>query len=200
MPENNSSKSCVFPECDRIYYGRGLCNPHYQQMMDGKKLFPIHSRQRIARSNPRIVCDECPSPTVGTPCHVFRGGKVGGYGKVRLNGKMVGVHRYIWALEHGPIPAGLVIDHICRNRACCNVDHLRLVTCQINVTENIVGAGWQIQKAKTECPRGHPYSEENTRIYRGERCCRICDREHCRRQYAKRKAAICGQWMKGRAK
>ena len=37
-------------------------------------------------------------------------------------------HRHIWMQERGDIPEGYEVDHICRNRACCNVDHLQLLT------------------------------------------------------------------------
>ncbi|QPR39552.1 AP2 domain-containing protein [Brevibacterium casei CIP 102111] len=38
------------------------------------------------------------------------------------------VHRYAWEQEHGPIPEGMQIDHICHEPACVNLDHLRLAT------------------------------------------------------------------------
>lgn len=36
-------------------------------------------------------------------------------------------HRYVWEKEHGKIPEGYEIDHICHNRACCNIGHLQCV-------------------------------------------------------------------------
>lgn len=56
-----------------------------------------------------------------------------GYGKVRYEGKCEMVHRLIYRLLVGPIPAGLVLDHKCRQRICCNPDHLELVTQAENV-------------------------------------------------------------------
>lgn len=47
-----------------------------------------------------------------------------GYGKVRVGGKKVGVHRLNWELLRGPIPAGLVLRHTCDRRHCVNPDHL----------------------------------------------------------------------------
>ena len=55
-----------------------------------------------------------------------------GYGEFGLNKKIVYAHRYSWELEHGPIPEGLQIDHLCRNRACVNPVHMELVTTQEN--------------------------------------------------------------------
>lgn len=51
-----------------------------------------------------------------------------GYGVVGVELRTVYVHRYVYERLVGPIPTGLVIDHLCRNRACFNPDHLEPVT------------------------------------------------------------------------
>src|SRR5205809_7157419 len=51
-----------------------------------------------------------------------------GYGYLYVDGKSWSAHRYAWTLERGPIPPGLTVDHLCRNRACINVEHMELVT------------------------------------------------------------------------
>lgn len=45
------------------------------------------------------------------------------------NGKKVFkmFHRFKWEEVNGPIPEGYEIDHKCRNRTCCNVEHLQLL-------------------------------------------------------------------------
>lgn len=124
-----NQRFCSFPACGRPYRCRGFCNGHYQQHFAGKEMYAMYETQRPYGSPPRIICDEvqCPNRDLIGPCHVFRGHKNrGGYGHVKLSGtKLVLVHRYCWEREIGPIPDKLVIDHQCRNRACCNVDHLR---------------------------------------------------------------------------
>lgn len=47
-----------------------------------------------------------------------------------VNGKKIlkMYHRYAWERDRGVIPEGFEIDHICRNRKCCNVNHLQLIT------------------------------------------------------------------------
>jgi hypothetical protein len=89
----------------------------------------------------------------------------------------VKAHRYAWEQKHGPIPAGLVVDHRCRNRACINLDHLRIVTRHVSNTENIVGANYQLNAAKTRCKHGHEFDVVNTCWLRdGTRQCRQCSR------------------------
>lgn len=55
----------------------------------------------------------------------------GGYGRCRRHGRAGGVrpaHRVYYEELVGPVPEGLVLDHLCRNRLCVNPDHLEPVT------------------------------------------------------------------------
>lgn len=64
-------------------------------------------------------------------CWHFDGARLHGYGVVKRGGRGKGnTHAHRVTYEHfvGPIPAGLVIDHLCRNRACVNPFHLEPVT------------------------------------------------------------------------
>jgi hypothetical protein len=42
-------------------------------------------------------------------------------------------HRRMYEERRGEIPAGLVIDHLCRKKLCVNPDHLEAVPQRINV-------------------------------------------------------------------
>jgi hypothetical protein len=73
-----------------------------------------------------------------TPCWVWNGTiDGGGYGRLRLNGVKWLAHRYTYEKHVGPIPTGLQIDHLCRNRACVNPNHLEPVTAQTNLRRGL---------------------------------------------------------------
>lgn len=55
-----------------------------------------------------------------------------GYVYFYVNGVYILAHRYMWVMKNGPIPEGKEIDHLCRNRGCCNPDHLEAVTREVN--------------------------------------------------------------------
>lgn len=72
----------------------------------------------------------------GLPCHLWNGPvSRKGYGVTNSddNATTVQVHRVTYEAAHGPIPAGLVIDHLCRVPACTNPAHLEAVTNAENV-------------------------------------------------------------------
>ena len=115
------------------------------------------------------------------------GGSVSGTGYAIVSHKMkaIGAHRVSYELHKGPIPAGLVIDHLCRNRICTNPDHLEPVT---NAENLMRGGGPQaINKAKTECIHGHPLSGANLYLWGRGRGCRACRKRNSERFCAKKK-------------
>ncbi len=100
-----------------------------------------------------------------------------GYGQIGWwaggRSHMTSAVRAVWTSLHGPIGAGLVIDHLCRVRSCCNPNHLEPVTPLENTRRGEGPSG--LAARRTHCPAGHPYSSENTRMdKRGYRVCRSC--------------------------
>lgn len=120
-----------------------------------------------------------------TGCWIWLGAVTGnGYGSISLYPpkRTVKAHRYIYELHRGKIPAGLVLDHLCRNRRCVNPSHLEPVTQR----ENLLRGFWPSQagehnRSKRRCPKGHQYTADNLmrKIRRSgeiERRCRECHR------------------------
>lgn len=98
-----------------------------------------------------------------------------GYGQMAFDGQRHTAHRAAYLLLVGPVPDGMDLDHLCRNRACVNPDHMEPVTRSENLRRGESG-GWRRQL--TACPKGHPYDETNTyhRRDRLGRECRECQR------------------------
>lgn len=106
-----------------------------------------------------------------------------GYGTLTLNGKGIKAHRLSYLLHVGPIPIGMVLDHLCHthdkscqdgnnclHRRCCNPMHLEPVTQQVNLDRGRRGKGSVIN-----CKNGHPLSGKNLHITTaGGRQCKIC--------------------------
>lgn len=91
-------------------------------------------------------------------------------------GKTLRAHRVTYERMVGPIPDGMQIDHLCRNRGCCNPQHLEVVTPAENTRR-----GYAFRETKTHCIHGHEFTPDNTVTnQRGARVCVTCQREAVR--------------------
>lgn len=153
---------------------------------------------QVAEQAPTKAKGRPPSPvlprlaskfTVSDGCWEWTGTRTYGYGRFRLRGKYVQAHRLMYELLVGPIPDGLQLDHLCRNRACVRPSHLEPVTQRENILR---GEGPTANNAtKTHCRYGHEFTPENTyQVKTGGRFCRACARArwHARARAARERA------------
>lgn len=113
-----------------------------------------------------------------------------GYGRISIGGKKVRAHRYAYESMIAKIPAGLALDHLCRNRLCVNPWHLEPVSTRVNNA--------RAAEVVKQCPQGHPYDEANTYVYEATtragnlttyRMCKACTIARTNIRDAARKAA-----------
>src|SRR5690625_5273114 len=116
---------CAVEECERPVLAKVYCKPHYAR--NAKYGDPM------ASAAPRHPWPErfWSKVDVGD-CWLWMGTQTkqpgeGGYGQLRLDGRMQVAHRVSYELLCGPIPSGMSLDHLCRVRLCVNPDHLEVV-------------------------------------------------------------------------
>ncbi len=111
----------------------------------------------------------------GDECWLWTGAvDVGGYGRSNAGGRNRVVHRVLYEAARGPIPPGLVIDHLCRVKHCVNPAHLEPVTNEENLRRGLPNAS-DLNARKTHCVRGHPLDGPNAYIReRGGYTTRVC--------------------------
>ncbi|WP_205484689.1 HNH endonuclease signature motif containing protein [Arthrobacter sp. Alg241-R88] len=129
-----------------------------------------------------------------TGCWLWQGAiaTATGYGRMAINngrfgGERVMTHRMSYETFVGPIPAGMVIDHLCRVRSCCNPDHLEPVTQAENLRRG-EGVPSNAFREATHCIHGHEFTPENTYRTDKGRYCRACRRRRNQESAARKKA------------
>jgi hypothetical protein len=92
-----------------------------------------------------------------------------GYGQIYFRSQRWYTHRLSYTVCRGPIPAGLVLDHLCGFTLCFRPDHLEPVTHRVNLQRALTDA-------RTHCKNDHAFTEANTYTNpaTGHRTCRAC--------------------------
>lgn len=182
--------ACSVEGCARPYCAKGYCKLHYRRVAEKGHPGPATTLRYVPQSPSDDIEARLLEQSVRVgECLEWQGYVLAsGYGIVHWRGKTWVCHRAMWTAKVGPIPTDddWTIDHLCRNRACVNVDHMEVVTRIENARR---GGGLELAHAKTRgattCPNGHEYAEENTFIKpSGARLCRICRAASVRRYRA----------------
>lgn len=127
--------------------------------------------------NPKDVLRVTSKFAIGDGCWEWtasRNIKRGGYGQIKMGGRVRKAHQVVYELLVGPIPAGTVLDHLCRTPACVRPDHLEPVSTRTNVLRGVAPSA--IHAQQTHCVRGHELDETGIARYQsyGKGRGRIC--------------------------
>ena len=184
MIASRGMRTCSIEGCESPAQRRGWCGRHYQRWYnhgDPEAIFNNRGRPSLERFLDKIEF------TVGG-CWAWRGTiSRKGYGMFWPTAVATPAHRYSYERLIGPIPKGLQIDHLCRNRSCVNPEHLEPVTAKENQLRSPFDPA-----AKSHCKYGHEYTPENTQVNpRGARVCRACHRAALVRYRARKESRPC---------
>ena len=178
--QSHSTRTCSISDCSRRHKGRGWCGAHYRMWrLTGD---PLGSRRRSVEARFWHFVDRGAEDA----CWGWLGADDDGYGSFAGPDKQVKAHRFAYELLIGPIPAGLEIDHLCRNHACVNPKHLEAVTHKENVLRGIAPTARHARM--THCIRGHEFTVENTILRPDGRECAACRKIRNARGYQRWKS------------
>lgn len=143
------------------------CGCYMRERAREANLSPIPERERFMAKVDKT-----------SACWLWTGKTAKGYGKFwSAQYRETLAHRISYRMFVGDIPAGLTLDHLCRNPACVNPEHLEPVTLAENSRRIL-------REPKARCVRGHLFDAANTRFTpEGERRCRICNSLKARQHY-----------------
>lgn len=164
--------TCTVDGCQKPSLSRGLCNGHYKKHK--KYGDPLAGRPGFKGVPPLDRLLRRRSVTKSGCWEISGAGSENEYPTLRINGRIVKAHRFAYEHYVGPVPDGLILDHLCRNRHCANPEHLEPVTWAQNTLRGIGPTA--VNAAKTHCYRGHPLDDAYIIPSTGGRQCRGCTR------------------------
>lgn len=129
-----------------------LCAQHSKEELARIVVRRAHAYKLAARRNMKPLAARIGAKLTykrDTACWIWNGATNGaGYGMIGIGAKRkVYVHRATYEIARGPIPSGMVLDHLCRNPSCCSPAHLEAVTNRENTLRGKVSALRHLRKS-----------------------------------------------------
>ncbi len=171
-----ANRTCSVEGCGAPYECKGFCNRHYKRWrLYGDPSAPRHPAAR--EITPESFWARVDRSAGASGCWPWTGRlSKAGYGAIDWVGHSVVAHRVAYELTVGPVPEGLDLDHLCRNRACANPAHLEPVTSRENTLRSPIALP-AINARMVTCKEGHPL----VRLPNGrQRWCPICKKNYRR--------------------
>lgn len=135
---------CAAASCDRGRDRGDYCNTHYMRVLRGHAMETplkvistdgLKDDIKYGRNEPALekIRNRCTITESG--CWEYPGRSHKGYGALSVDGKYRIAHRLTASLTKPNFTHHMQVHHACANRACCNPDHLRVVTAHENTAE-----------------------------------------------------------------
>lgn len=132
-------KICVIEGCEKKRHYRLHCAMHFNRIKrkgsaGGADFIRDPNRSITERVYSQLKAQ---GDSIEWDCWEWQGALRRGYGSVRVNGRLIYVHRWVYEHMIGEIPEDLVLDHTCLNRKCANPYHLD----PVSFAENLARGG-----------------------------------------------------------
>lgn len=178
-------KVCTIEGCTRRLYSRGWCATHWARWRrNGDPT--LLQYQPTPKERFDAAYDLAPNG-----CWTWTSKKDGGgYAVLSIGRQNHLAHRWAYETFVRPIPDGLVVDHLCRNRACVNPAHMDLVTNRENVLRGMSPSA--VIRRQGVCKRGHQMVGHNVYVPPSKpqhQQCRTCRATRAREAHARKSAA-----------